>query len=72
MALWTPSPSVSSLDLLDSGLTTLFDDMRGPEFAGEILPVGVSAHRDDRLGTHLLRGEDGHEADGTVADDRDC
>ena len=66
-----PSPSVSSLILRDALVAALDDDVGGAELAGELLARLVAAHRDDPLGAELPGGEDGEQADGAVADDRD-
>jgi hypothetical protein len=49
----------------------LDDDVGGAELPGQLLPRLVAAHRDDPLGTELLRREDAEQADGTVADHPD-
>ena len=66
-----PSPLVSVLDLLDTVVAALGDDVGGAELAGQPLPGFVPAHRDDPLGAELLGGQDGEQADCAVADDRD-
>ena len=71
MTEWAPSPSVSSLILRHALVAALLDDVGGAELAGQLLAVGVAAHRDDPLGAELLGGEDAEQADRAVADDRD-
>ena len=66
-----PSPPVSSLILRDALVAALLDDVGRAVVAGELLPLGVAGHRDDPLGAELLGGEDRHQADGAVTDDRD-
>ena len=58
-------------DLRRALVAAFFDDVGGTEFAGEVLPVDVTAHGDDRLRSHLLGGEDSHQSDSAVADDGD-
>ena len=53
-------------------LVTAFDhDVGRAEFARELLPRLVTAHRDDPLGAHLLGGEHAEQANGAVTDDHD-
>ena len=54
ITLCAPSPPVSSLILADALVAALLDDVGRAELAGEGLPVGVAAHRDDPLGAELL------------------
>jgi hypothetical protein len=56
-------------DTLDGLLAAVRDDVGGAEVAGQRDPVAVAAH-DDLLGAEALGGDDGAQADGTVADDR--
>src|SRR5947209_18317408 len=61
--------------LLDAGhslVTALCDDVGRAELARQFLSCLVTAHGDDPLSTHLLRGEHTKKPDGTVTDDRDC
>src|SRR5206468_12600462 len=58
-------------NLVDAGLTALGDDIGGAEFAPEIGTGDVPPHEDDPLGSEPLGRQHGHEADGSVADDRD-
>ena len=62
---------MSSLIFATPVVAAFFDDVGRAELAGESLPVGVAAHRDDPLGAELLGGEDAEQADGAVADDGD-
>ena len=80
MASWVPTASMTRvgaeaagelLDLRDTGVAALLDDVGGAELAGERLPVGVAAERDDALGAELLGGQDAEQADRAVTDDRD-
>ena len=64
-------PAGEVLDLRDSIVTALFDDVRRAELAGEGLAVGVPAERDDPLGAELLGGQDAQQPDGAVTDDGD-
>src|SRR5205814_161612 len=57
------------LDALDALVAALRHNVGRTEFARELLPRVVAAHRDDAFGTHLLRREDAEESDGTVAHD---
>ena len=60
--------------VLDAGhalVAALGHDVGRAEFAGELLPRLVTAHRDDPLGTHLLGGKHAEQADRAVTDDRD-
>src|SRR5207247_6073855 len=61
--------------LIDAGpsfVTALGDDVGRAELAGEFLPRLVTAHGDDPLSTHLLRGKHTKEPDRAVTYDRDC
>ena len=51
-------PAGELLDPGDALVAALLDDVGGAELAGERLPVGVAAERDDPLGAELLGGED--------------
>ena len=64
-------PAGELLDLRHALVAALLDDVGRAELAGERLPVGVTAHRDDPLGAELSCGEDAEQADGAVADDGD-
>src|SRR4051812_20763141 len=57
--------------VLDPGhglITALGHDVRRAEFARELLPGFVTAHRDDAPSAHLLCGQHTKQADGAVAD----
>src|SRR4051812_19885890 len=49
----------------------LGDNIGSAEFKGELLTRLVTAHRDDPLGTHLLRGENAKQTDCAVTHDND-
>lgn len=59
------------LDPIDARVAALGDDVGRAEFESEILPRLVPAHRDDPPCAHLVGGEDAHEPDRAVANDRD-
>src|SRR5262249_8846756 len=54
------------LDSIDALVPTLGHNLGRAEFAGQFLPLLVTAHRDDALGTHLFRGKNSEQADCTV------
>ncbi len=64
-----PSPPVSSL-ILATPASPRLDDVGSSVGAGELLTLRVARHRDDPLRTELLGGQDGHETDRAVTDDR--
>src|SRR4051794_17725021 len=51
------------LDPLDAFVPTFGDDIRGAEFARELLAGFMPAHRNDPFGAHLLRREHAEEPD---------
>src|SRR3954470_24524878 len=51
-------------------VAAFFDDVGRSVEARELLPFRVARHSDDPLSTELLRGENSHQADRAVADDR--
>ncbi len=58
------------LDLRDTFITTLCDNIGCAELQRELLARLMAAHRDDAFGAELPGGEHRAEADGAVADDR--
>ena len=64
-------PSVSSQHCSDGVVAALGQDVGGAELEGDLLAGGVAAQSDDPLSAEPLRRENGGEADGAVAHDRD-
>ena len=64
-------PAGQLLDASDALIAALLDDVGRAELAGQRLPVGVTAHRDDPRRAELLGGEDAEKTDRAVSDDRD-
>jgi hypothetical protein len=66
-----PEPAGELLDLGHSLLPALLDDIGGAVEPSQLLPVGVAGHGNDPLGAELAGGQDGHQPDRAVPDDRD-
>jgi hypothetical protein len=56
-------PTGELLDLRDTVVAAVLDDVGGAELTGECLTVAVAAERDDALGAELLGGQDAEQAD---------
>src|SRR5256885_1912479 len=67
-----PTPFVNSLDARDALVSALGHNVSRAKLARQRLPRCVTAHRDDSLGTHLLRREHAEQPDRSIAhyDDR--
>lgn len=59
------------LDLRDTFIAALLDDVSGAELTRHFLAVVVARHGDNPLGAQLLGCEHTHESDRIVADNRD-
>jgi hypothetical protein len=59
-------------DLLSALPAAFGDDVGGAELDTEVGACLVTAHQDDALGSQALGGQDGEQADRSVADDRDA
>src|SRR5882724_7101953 len=61
--------------ILDAGyplVAALGHNVGRAKLAGDFLPRCVTAHDNDSLRAHLLRGEHSQEADCAITDDGDC
>src|SRR3977135_1203720 len=58
-------------DMCDAFISALAHNVSRAKLACQRLPCFVTAHRDDPLGAHLLRGQHAEQTDRTIAYDND-